>query len=324
MFFEGSEKKAEIILTADTDLFGAYDDAFWAKMVDAACAQILSKISNDNVTAYLLSESSLFIWRDRLLIITCGTTKLVDAVEFFLNAVDSSNIEQVIYQRKNEYFAHSQPSNIIDDTRRLSAIHPGTTYRFGELDSHHGYLFSLDVDFEARDNDRTFELLIYGIQDKAIEALTDPSATAGEIYAFLGLDKLLSGFQVNDHVFEPFGYSLNAISDTGDYLTIHVTPQANSSYVSVEASIDLIEHLAVFLSALRPASFDLMTYNDDDFAEKIEEMVPSDYVAKERVGLKLPSGYDVRFASFIKPQTKFTKPTKVGHYTSTEGEQYVL
>ena len=325
MFFEGSEKKAEIIIDATSiDLLVDIGDSFWAKMVDRAQAQILSKISNKHCKAFLLSESSLFVWQDRLLIITCGTTRLVDAVSFFLGNHPTEIVEQVIYQRKNEYFAHSQPTNILDDISILNKHHMGTTYRFGELDSHHGYLFSMDVDYTAKDTDRTYELLIYQIDEKAVTALTQKGINGRDIFNYLQLDKVLNNFIVDDYVFNPFGYSLNAISAAGEYITIHVTPQANSSYISVESSIDLLEHMDLFLNVLNPASFDLMTYNDDDFQEKLDERIPENYVAKERVAFKITSGYEVRFASFIRPQNQFTRPTKVSITKTQEGEHYVL
>jgi S-adenosylmethionine decarboxylase len=325
LFFEGSEKKAEIIVAADKiNLLNDITDTFWQHMVQHAKAQILSSISNKHCKAFLLSESSLFIWSDRLLIITCGTTRLVNAVEFFLKQQAPENIRQVIYQRKNEYFAHSQPTNILDDVTILNDFHPGSTYRFGELDSHHGYLFSMDVDFKAEDNDKTYELLIYQIDQDAVQALTREGLSNTAIFTYLKLDQILAGFTIDDYVFEPFGYSLNAISDNGDYFTVHVTPQANSSYISVESNLDLVEHLGLFLDTLNPASFDLMTYNDEDFQEKLSEHVPGHYVPKEQVAFRLDSDYEVRFASFIRPQNSFTSPTKISITTQDGETHYVL
>ena len=325
MFFEGSEKKAEIIVAANSiNLLTDIADSFWQDMVTHAKAQILSSISNEHCKAYLLSESSLFVWPDRLLIITCGTTRLVSAVEFFLRQHEPKTIQQVIYQRKNEYFAHSQPTSILDDITALNEFHSGTTYRFGELDSHHGYLFSMDVDFKAQNSDRTYELLIYQINQQAVTALTKEGLNNSAIFNYLKLDQILENFTVDDYVFEPFGYSLNAISKTGDYFTVHVTPHAHSSYISVESNIDLLEYLDLFLDTLQPASFDLMTYNDEDFQEKIREHVPNHFVAKELVAFRLDSDYEVRFASFIRPQSSFTSPTKIST-TTIEGEtHYVL
>lgn len=56
----------------DEDGLRARGEPFWADFVGRAGATILSSIKNDQVTAYLLSESSLFVWEKRALMITCG------------------------------------------------------------------------------------------------------------------------------------------------------------------------------------------------------------------------------------------------------------
>ena len=49
MFFEGSEKKAEIIVNRErVSLLNDFDDAFWAKLVAQCEAKILSSIKNTN------------------------------------------------------------------------------------------------------------------------------------------------------------------------------------------------------------------------------------------------------------------------------------
>ncbi|MBA6364897.1 adenosylmethionine decarboxylase, partial [Colwellia sp. BRX8-8] len=85
MFFEGSEKKAEILIDGkQLSLLNDIDDEFWSALVNRSQAQILSSIENEYCKAFLLSESSLFVWSDRILILTCGETQLVKAVEFFI------------------------------------------------------------------------------------------------------------------------------------------------------------------------------------------------------------------------------------------------
>lgn len=307
LFFEGSEKKAEIVVKAtQISLLDDIEDDFWPVLVQCCNAQILSSIRNHDCKAFLLSESSLFVWHDRILILTCGNTRLVHSVEFFIQQIGMDNIQQVIYQRKNEYFAHAQPSSFGDDIKLLGQYVAGKAYRFGELDSHHNYIFHQDNNFQADNLDKTYEFLAYQISQQASEKLTTVGLKAEEIRQFLQLDKLIGDFLLDDFVFDPFGYSVNAIKGK-HYLTIHVTPQANSSYVSVESNINLRALTEKFLTILAPKSFDLLSFNDFDFVNLTDEFIPTNYVSKSRVSEHLSNNYLVCFANYILPQQGFAK-----------------
>ena len=72
MIFEGSEKKIEVIVDQSIGDLRKKGDEFWSVIVEACNAEIISSIKNDEVHAYLLSESSLFVWENSFLMITCG------------------------------------------------------------------------------------------------------------------------------------------------------------------------------------------------------------------------------------------------------------
>ncbi|MFT6900269.1 MAG: S-adenosylmethionine decarboxylase [Colwellia sp.] len=308
MFFEGSVKKAEILIDGkQLSLLIDIDDDFWSELVNCSRAHILSSIQNKYCKAFLLSESSLFVWQDRILILTCGETQLVKAVEFFIQKLGKEMIKQITYQRKNEYFANAQPSCFGDDIKLINQYLPGKAYRFGEMDSHHNYVFHLDNDFIADTDDITYELLAYQISEQASKHLTQANLSAQEIRDFLCIDKILPGFIIDDFVFSPYGYSLNALNEQ-QYLTIHVTPQIDSSYISFESNIDLLTLAPTLLEILAPKSFDLMSFNEQAFEEKLIALIPAKYVSKSRVCKKLSNGYLVNFANYILPQTTFVEP----------------
>ena len=85
-----------------------------------------------------------------------------------------------------------------------------------------------------------------------------------------------------------------------------MTPQANSSYVSVESNLNLIALAPVFLKILQPASFDLLSFNDVDFQQQSAQFIPGEYVSKSLVKDTLSNGYPVYFANYILPQNNFT------------------
>lgn len=302
------KKKAAII--TDTEQLCLLTDIrndFWSELVNCSHAKILSSIENEHCKAFLLSESSLFVWQDRILILTCGETQLVNAVEFFIQKMGSHVIKQVTYQRKNEYFANAQPSCFGDDIKLINQYIPGKAYRFGEMDSHHNYVFHLDNDFKAEANDITYELLAYQISEQASQHLNQPDLSAQEIRDFLRIDTLLPHFTIDDYVFSPYGYSLNAIKGK-QYLTIHVTPQMDSSYISFESNIDLLSLAPTLLDILAPKSFDVMSFNEQKFEQKLTKNIPSQYVSKSRFSKLLDNGYLVSFANYILPQITFLAP----------------
>ena len=108
MFFEGSEKKLEIVVSKDSPDLRSYGREMWEKVVERSRATILSSISNEYIDAYLLSESSLFVSKDRVLMITCGTTTLVHAASAILEFVNKP-----YFKSKKEFSIKDM--EIIDD-----------------------------------------------------------------------------------------------------------------------------------------------------------------------------------------------------------------
>jgi S-adenosylmethionine decarboxylase len=320
MFFDGSEKKAEIIIDSkQISLLDDINDEFWSALVDCSQAKILSSISNEYCKAFLLSESSLFVWKDRILILTCGETQLVKAVEYFIQNIGAQTIKHLNYQRKNEYFSNAQPSCFGDDIKLINLLLPGKAYRFGEMDSHHNYVFHLDNDFIADKDDITYELLAYQISAQASQHLMQEKLTRQEIREFLRLDSLLPNFIIDDFVFSPYGYSLNAIYQQ-KYLTIHITPQMDSSYISFDSNINLLELAPTLIDILAPKSFDLMCFNENEFEAKLTQYIPEEYISKSKVSKQLDNGYLVNFANFILPQKTFLEPIEL----DISGENHTL
>lgn len=303
-FFEGSEKKVEMTLR-DVNLHELSDD-FWQRCVHACEAKILSKIENSHIKAYLLSESSLFIWRDRLVLITCGNTTLVNSLAFLVNQFSKEQIISVIFQRKNELQGRLQKSSFNDDYLLIQGLlNKGEAYRFGRLDAHHTFLFDYENQFTLKDSDKTFELLFYHLTGEASSLLNSPHQSKDLIREILGVQLLGTDFQIDDHAFSPLGYSLNAIC--GDhYLTIHVTPEKDWSYVSLEASCCLFSKYTQFTSSLidklRPKSIDFISFNDDQLGPF------QDFISIQKYQQVTASGHKVRFTQLARPEYEYQPP----------------
>ncbi|ARD22692.1 adenosylmethionine decarboxylase [Shewanella japonica] len=296
MFFEGSEKKIEVIIADSSLNIREFGQAFWADIVACANAEILSSISNEDCDAYLLSESSLFVWQDRFVMLTCGTTTLADAVMSFIEHVGEESIAFASYQRKNEYLSHLQSSSFQDDLKKIRKTIAGNAYRIGHLDSHHHYMFSTKRPFIARDSDVTNELLMYHINGKAADYLRGVNQSKQGIQDLLALSELFPDFAVDDFLFEPFGYSINGIKGN-EYFTIHITPQEKSSYVSLETNVNLANHsvdiYARLLSILNPGSWDVIGFN----SPKNTQGFPA-HLCLGSCSLATEQGYNIDFSHY--------------------------
>lgn len=114
--FEGPEKRLDVC-------FAANDSASHFPtlrklpredidtLLDAAACTVLSVTSDAEVDAYLLSESSLFVFDHRLIIKTCGTTTLLRALPLLLDMAASSGLHMSFlqYSRAAYLFPDLQP-----------------------------------------------------------------------------------------------------------------------------------------------------------------------------------------------------------------------
>jgi len=292
--FEGTEKKCEVILQDGAVDLRTLNRDFWTEMVDACGATILSSIHNEVCDAYLLSESSLFVWSDQFLLITCGQTKLVESILYFLERFDVQQVAQMLFQRKNELHSELQHSNFAQDVYRLQSRVDGVQVAFGDMSSHHTEMFYLEHGSTRSANNRTYELLMYGIDEESSAYFTRTSLTANDIRQRLRLTEYLAGWLMDDFVFDPCGYSMNAIK--GDrYCTIHLTPQEGSSYVSVETNVSLDAIIAMSLAVFNPETFDVVLYQHDLEMDAMFENIGARYTMDQQQQKSLQCGYAMTF-----------------------------
>ena len=116
--FEGFEKRLEISffqpgLFADPEGRGlrALTKSQLGEILTPAACTIVSSLKNDNVDSYVLSESSLFVYAYKIIIKTCGTTKLLLAIPPILKFAEmlSLNVKSVNYTRGSFIFPSAQP-----------------------------------------------------------------------------------------------------------------------------------------------------------------------------------------------------------------------
>ena len=302
LMFEGSEKKVEVIFSPMREPLRNLSDSFWKKLCDKAQARIVSRFSNSFCDSYILSESSLFVWDHRLLMLTCGRSSLVKTILALLKSFKESDIDLLFYQRKNEFFPYTQNSSFMDDFSKIKKKINGKAYCFGTPDEHHFYLFhSAGNILPSKRPDRTIEVLMYDLDDH-IKELFFKASSASEIKNRLGLDQIFKNAEVDDYIFKPVGYSLNGLIGENQYYTIHVTPQEPGFYVSFETNIieqSVNEITEKVLSLFKPFSFDVIVFSsneNENFKYKTDSFTQSAYFTR-----RLECGYKVGFSSFFTP-----------------------
>ena len=87
MIFEGAEKEVKLVVNPSFPSLRSIRKEQWIKVVASSGARIISKISNSFCDAYLLSESSLFIYDHKIITVTCGQTNLVAGLFELLNFI---------------------------------------------------------------------------------------------------------------------------------------------------------------------------------------------------------------------------------------------
>lgn len=106
VFFEGTEKLLEVWFSSDSESPDLRDvkQEEWEKLLRIVRCEIISKTSNADMDAYVLSESSMFVTKSRFILKTCGRTTLLLAVEPLIQLVKEqcgfSKVLDVFYSRK--------------------------------------------------------------------------------------------------------------------------------------------------------------------------------------------------------------------------------
>eukprot|EP00956_Cyclotella_meneghiniana_P018139 scaffold29974_cov60-Cyclotella_meneghiniana.AAC.5 len=256
--------------------------------LDRICARarctILSSVSNRYLDAYVLSESSLFVYPYMIVLKTCGTTTLLRCVATLIELGRNIGLEidWVGYNRKNfnfpgdQMFPHGsfhQEMDYLYSHRNLCERLNGNGYTLGPVTSDHWFVFVADHTkryVEDNDTDRDVAQKFYydKYQAKISEEETEEEATKRisiEQTRAAGIDNLVAGANIDPRAFEPCGYSMNAIL-FHSYSTMHITPEEGSSYASFETNQKLNNYTPLVsnvVRAFRPKRF-VMTLMADE------------------------------------------------------------
>jgi len=131
------------------------------------------------------------------------------------------------------------------------------------------------------------------------------SSSAEEASKKSGIDKIFPNAILDAYLFDPCGYSVNAILPEGYYFTIHITPEESCSYVSFETNApvssygDLIKRVT---KLFKPGQFIVTLFANEasvarDFSKKQLHFMEFDAEVYQVTKVK---NYDVTFAQYTK------------------------
>ncbi|CAD6184317.1 unnamed protein product [Caenorhabditis auriculariae] len=287
-FFEGAEKLLEIWFTSEqgalTKGLRNIPRSEIDRMLEVACCKVLHAKSNELIDSYVLSESSLFVSSHRIIIKTCGATRLLAALPVLINLASKygqlTQVQSVYYSRKNFLRPMLQPNvhrNFDSEVAYLdSFFEDGHAYCLGSLKQDRWYLYTMQREMPhpvAKRPDHTLEILMSELDDDVLRKFNrDVCIDGPDCFVRSGIDKIIpAGAEVHDELFDPCGYSMNAyMNETDQYATIHVTPEKEFSFASFETNQDLVclrQQTLKVLKCFRPGKV-LMTVFANDVSLK--------------------------------------------------------
>eukprot|EP00401_Gymnodinium_catenatum_P025121 CAMPEP_0117485362 /NCGR_PEP_ID=MMETSP0784-20121206/14930_1 /TAXON_ID=39447 /ORGANISM="" /LENGTH=813 /DNA_ID=CAMNT_0005279955 /DNA_START=142 /DNA_END=2583 /DNA_ORIENTATION=- len=277
--FEGPEKTLSLCFKTKRMASGSLrliSRESWQEVLDHAKCQIVSQIDNaqdaassrskskrggtnsKGLTAYLLSESSLFLSDSTLTLKTCGETTPLKALGPILDLVvpawrtkyPGSYLKYATFTRLGYKYPDKQVEphcSWTEEVEYLEKFFKGDAAVLGSMETStfHVYVanyaplntifdcFSTQVALTELDPVESMTRLVKG---KAED--WTPLTTAWERMYTTDATSIAANPALDEHFFEPIGYSANATHGK-HFTTVHATPQPECSYISVETSAPL-------------------------------------------------------------------------------------
>ncbi|KAF8033722.1 hypothetical protein BT93_C0088 [Corymbia citriodora subsp. variegata] len=268
--FEGFEKRLEITFSpppifADPSGLGLrrLTRAQLDSILEPARCTIVSQLSSAELDSYVLSESSLFVYPLKIILKTCGTTRLLSSIKPILQLAEplSLSVDSVKYSRGSFIFPHVQPApyrNFADEVEVLNGFFGGLhaeAYVIGDprVPNRNWHIYSAakaagtdprrhsaSLLSAAEDGAGaiTLEMCMTGLDKSKASVFFkksgDPDHSAKQMTKLSGISDIIPGHTICDFDFDPCGYSTNGIEDAA-FSTVHVTPEDGFSYASYEA-----------------------------------------------------------------------------------------
>ncbi|XP_072019339.1 S-adenosylmethionine decarboxylase proenzyme-like [Amphiura filiformis] len=321
--YEGTEKLLEVWFgpvqggtKKDThDLRNIPRDNLIDKILTPVRCEIVSVSSNEDQTAYVLSESSMFISKRRFILKTCGTTTLLKAIEPLMKLAKDFceyKVLDIFYSRKNFFRPELQdtPHRTFDNEVAYldSLFEGGAAYVLGRVNGECWYLYTLDCPSAVMEPDQTLEILMTHLDESTMSLFQNTTGrNVKDTTRESGIATLLPDCDINDFLFEPCGYSMNGLLPNNGYMTIHITPEKEFSYVSFETNAEMENYgelVKRVVSTFNPGRFCLTLFTNKaakcgSSLDALKEVLLKEYNRQDRQFSEF-SNYDLTFAHYIR------------------------
>lgn len=371
-FFEGVEKLLEIWFEPNSSNKNAdlrkIPRPMWDALLKTVRCEIISFTRNEQIDAYVLSESSMFVSKRRWILKTCGTTTPLQCLEPLLRLASEiagySEIEDLFYSRKN----YKRPEMQVSPHRGFeeevafldSFFEDGRAYSMGAINRDCWHLYTLSrggggsgnkqllnniehnnnnnninnsiqttnvaltpsakmnliESLQLPDPDQTIEILMTDLDPKVMAVFSkDVCNTAVEATQKSGIHKLLPGMVIDDYLFDPCGYSMNGVSKScgkkykeGCYMTIHITPEPDFSYVSFESNVASSSYgdlIARVIDTFQPGKFIVTIFANKtspaaNASRQLEHLATIDQWKRHDIQFSRFASYDLTYAQYCK------------------------
>lgn len=323
--FEGPEKLLEIWVSPA----GVCEDGINLReiplkdieeMLDLVSCKILSRVISSDMDAYLLSESSLFVFKHKIILKTCGTTttlfcldKLEESIRLLKPGFSfKENTYRIFYSRRAFMFpskqdkVHRSWQSEVSFLNRYFNPESFEEETLGELNGDHWYIYingNDDIEgsgsLENATSDVTVEMLMTDLDASTASQFYQPDSSEDADGHKLGsammrkaqLDRIYPRQELEQEsattvkhdsfAFMPCGYSSNTLLGDEHYYTLHITPEAGWSYASFESSMADLGAVGRVAELMSPGKFVLTVCREDATAHSDAPSVPG-YVCTQQ------------------------------------------
>ncbi|BAT77212.1 hypothetical protein LR48_Vigan01g313600 [Vigna angularis] len=335
--FEGFEKRLELHFFGDDPAIfplGLRKLEFQSleQVLEAVQCTVVSAVGNSYFDAYVLSESSLFVYPTKIIIKTCGTTQLLKSILPLIQYAHhlGLTLSSCRYTRGSFIFPKSQPfphTSFKDEVTYLQDTIPSNLcFRKASImpsksSSHSWHVFTANDSTHAlphlpydHDNELLFTMEICMTELDPILARKffrppedgkSGDSAGKEMTELTGINEINPDALICDFAFDPCGYSMNGMD--GDwYSTIHVTPEDGFSYASFECVGSVNDNMAHVLRKVvkifRPGTMSISTtcngFGNDTWTQMASAVEPLGMKCRSFAMDQFPAAGTVVFQTF--------------------------